>query len=142
LLEAVTGSAGWPVTAIINSEGLPIYIDSYIPKEKLITLLARVDSTWKNNPEFLLTTAKNISSLITVPVSEDDKQATIDTAELLITSKKKVIDALDSEFGGLKGEVKFPQESLLLYLLDELRRTVDPDLNKLLSVQLNNMMNG
>lgn len=142
LLEAVTGSAGWPITAIINSEGLPIYIDSYVSKEKLLTLLARVDSTWKNNPEFLLATAKNISSLITVPESGDDNQVNIDTSELSNTSRKKILDALDSDFGGLKGEVKFPQEALLLYLLDELRRRVDSDLKKLVSVQLNSMMNG
>ncbi|MDO3387312.1 DUF255 domain-containing protein [Gilvimarinus sp. SDUM040013] len=142
LLEAVKGSAGWPITAIINSEGLPIYIDSYLPKDKLINLLTRVDTTWKNNPEFLLATARTISELVAPPETEGGNHADIDTAELLNSSKNKILTALDSEFGGLKGEVKFPQETLLLYLLDELRRSAAPDLEKLLLVQLNNMMNG
>ncbi|BFM20149.1 thioredoxin domain-containing protein [Gilvimarinus japonicus] len=142
LLEAVTGSAGWPITAIINSEGLPIYIGSYVSKENLVTLLQRVGFAWENNPEFLLTTARNISRLTAVSEGEDNNNVHVDTAELLTSSKKKVVDALDTEFGGLNGAVKFPQESLLLYLLDELRRTLDPDLAKLVSLQLTKMMNG
>lgn len=142
LLEAATGSAGWPITAIINGDGLPIFIDSYLSKAKLITLLERVAGTWDTNPDFLLASAKTLSGLITSTESKNDGQATIDTNELLENSKQKIVAALDVEFGGLNGQVKFPQESLLLYLLDEFRRTEDHNLKKLVSIQLDNMMNG
>ncbi|MDO6748362.1 thioredoxin domain-containing protein [Gilvimarinus sp. 1_MG-2023] len=142
VLEAVTGSAGWPITAIINSEGLPIYISSYLSKDKLVTLLGRVNSAWKNNPEFLLSTAKTMANMVTVEESSGDDKNDIDSYELLSDSKKKILSELDHKSGGIKGNVKFPQESLLLYMLDELRRAKSPEFERLLVLQLNNMMKG
>ncbi|TQV80226.1 DUF255 domain-containing protein [Aliikangiella coralliicola] len=139
-LEHVKGSAGWPITAIINSDGLPVFIDSYLPKEKLRKLLGRVGSIWRTQPEFLLASAKNIDELINNRFNQ-----TIGTSANKInfeTINQKLLAALDPVNGGFSGAAKFPSEAMLLYVLDQLRRGKNTDLEKALKLQLDKMIQG
>ena len=136
-LQQAKGEAGWPITAIINGDGYPLYIDSYLPQKKLNTILLRLDQIWKNSPEFLVSTAENLHSLIAEEKHDQEFY------QQQFTSPKinlKLISKLDASQGGYLGEVKFPSEAMLLYVLDQLRRTANPELERLLQLQLDNMM--
>jgi len=137
-LQQVKGEAGWPITAIIDGDGLPVFIDSYLPKQKLLKLLPRLNQIWQQQPEFLLSTAEKIDSLINQNV--ENTAETISSEELLSSINNKLIKLLDKEHGGFIGSVKFPSEAMLLYSLDQLRRKPNVALEKLVKLQLDKMI--
>ncbi len=144
-LEQVKGSAGWPITVIVNGDGLPVFIDSYLSKQKLRKLLTKVNMVWKNQPDFLLSNAKTIDLLVRERFNLNYSEGNI--SDIRKTYKqldinKKLIEALDPSEGGFKGQVKFPSEPMLLYALDQLRRAPNPDLERVIKLQLDKMISG
>ena len=137
-LQQIKGEAGWPITAIINGDGLPLFVDSYMPTEKLLKILQRVKHIWRAQPEFLLSTAENIDSLIKTE-SLISSSSSLDEFKLS-SINQKLIPLLDPENGGFLGSVKFPSESMLLYVLDQLRRSPNKQLELLLKKQLDKML--
>lgn len=142
-LEQVKGSAGWPISAIITGDGLPVFIDSYISKDKLAKLLTKIDNVWQLQPEFLLTGARNISGLVEQKFNAHLGDNKIDK-NLLLNEKinEKLINSLDYVDGGFSGEVKFPSEAMLLYILDQLNRGTNEKLESALKLQLDRMITG
>ena len=107
-LEQVKGSAGWPISAIITGDGLPVFIDSYISKDKLSKVLNRVHSVWNTRPEFLLAAAKNIDALVKAKYQNFELEEF--DSKILDSINGKLIAQLDENYGGFKGNVKFPSE--------------------------------
>ncbi|MCW8998448.1 MAG: DUF255 domain-containing protein, partial [Kangiellaceae bacterium] len=139
-LEQVKGSAGWPITAIITGDGLPVFIDSYISKDKLSKILNRVHNVWNTRPEFLLAPAKNIDALVKAKYQNFELEEF--DPKILESINEKLIAQLDGSYGGFKGNVKFPSESMLLYIMDQLRREQNDKLEELLILQLDKMIEG
>jgi len=137
-LQQLKGEAGWPITAIINGDGLPIFVDSYMKTEKLLKLLQRVKHVWREQPGFLLRAAENIDLLIK---KESLNHLSTSSEEFELSSiNQKLVPLLDSENGGFLGDVKFPSEPMLLYVLDQLKRKHNKPLELLLKTQLDNML--
>jgi len=139
-LQQVKGEAGWPITAIIDGDGLPVFIDSYISKEKLLKLLPRINQIWKHQPEFLLLAARKIDSLINQKVDVIEETNFDEDVFKLVNGK--LISLLDKVHGGFSGEVKFPSEAMMLYILDQLKRSPNKKLENLLKLQLDKMLSG
>lgn len=139
-LEQVKGSAGWPITAIINSEGLPIFIESYLSKQKLQSLLQRMSVLWLKNSDFLISSAKQIDSLLKARFSFNTEHEI--PPNYLASINSKLLGELDKVNGGFVGEVKFPSESMLLYMLDQLARQSNPAIEEQLKLSLDSMMSG
>ncbi len=136
VLEQIKGEAGWPITAIINSDGLPIFVESYLTKKGLLTLLKKVNQVWQQKPDFLIQSAQRIDQLV--------KQQTpiVDTEKLQIdyyAINEKLKSSLDRKYGGYIGLQKFPAEPMLAYALDQLTRVEDKSLEKLVKRQLKSM---
>lgn len=135
-LQQVKGEAGWPITAIIDGNGLPIFIDSYLTEEKLLGMLKRVNQIWQQQPDFLIQSAKNIDKLVKQNYDVTKTARTeLDYKEI----NKRLKKNLDSSYGGYVGEQKFPAESMLSYSLDQLSRHDDKDLERLVKLQLERM---
>lgn len=135
-LAQVTGSAGWPVTALLNHQGEPVFIQSFIAKDKLSTLLGRIAKMWQTNADYLNLTAANLMQL----VQQKQNVASVDwRKERLPETADKVLGLLDLSQGGFSGTQKFPSEAMLLFLLDRYQRNNDPTLEKALTTQLDNM---
>jgi len=139
-LQLVKREAGWPITAIINSEGLPVFIDSYLTKEKLLKLLPKVAQLWQQQPEFLLSSAQRFEALSKQSQTKGSKL--ISVVSYLNSINQKLIQSLDTDYGGFEGKVKFPSEAMLLYAIDQLQRKAHPQLQVLVKQQLDNMMEG
>ena len=100
-LQQVKGEAGWPITAIIDGNGLPIFIDSYLTEEKLLGMLKRVNQVWQQQPDFLIQSAKSIDKLVKQNYDVTKTARTgLDYKEINQRIKKN----LDSSYGGYVGE--------------------------------------
>ena len=139
-LEQVKGSAGWPITAIINGDGIPVFIDSYVAKDKLLKILKRVHGIWNESPEFLLAAAQNIDTLVKSKYQSFELEEF--EPKILESINEKLIAQLDDIDGGFTGNVKFPSESMLMYAIDQLRRAPNARLEELLILQLDKMIAG
>ncbi len=147
-LQSVKHSGGWPITAIINGDGLVVYIDSYLPKKKLMLLLPKINSLWLKQPNYLLSIAKNIESMI--KSNQPDSHLIINNSpstqkaskDLLTKLSSTLIYSLDKRYGGFKSHAKFPSEPMLLYAINQLMNAPNTELEKIVKLQLDNMIAG
>ncbi|MEY8216480.1 MAG: DUF255 domain-containing protein, partial [Colwellia sp.] len=138
-LELVKGSAGWPITAILTPQGDPIWIESYISKDKLLKTLNRLNSIWKKRPTTLKQIAKNLKQQMkTQPLDEPERWSDKVPAKLL----NNHISQLDQKHGGKAGAPKFPDASLLQLLLYGYQLQPSIFLKQQLDLVLNSLMRG
>jgi uncharacterized protein YyaL (SSP411 family) len=104
--------------------GEPFFGATYFPAAQFIALLQKVIDAWENKREELETSARQMQQGIEKILG--DRQA---VAELDPNLRANTLQALfqreDRERGGLAGAPKFPQEPLLLFLLDQAAREQD-----------------
>jgi uncharacterized protein len=134
-LEQVKGEAGWPITAIINDQGLPVFIDSYLTEKQLLNLLVKVNQLWHKQPDFLIQSAKRIDTLVKEKYQSNIVNSAIDNAKIT----QQLLARLDRDFGGFIGNQKFPSESMLSYALDQLARQPNAQLENLIRLHLDRM---
>jgi len=142
LLELVKGTAGWPLTAILDSQGEPLLLEAYLKPAALQGLLNRVVALSQQQPEFLAQSAQFMASLSggSSTASQSDSQP-LSLAEYQ-SATAAVLTGMDSQYGGIAGEQKFPNEAILLLLLDALQRDYSPRLQAAIELQLDNMLRG
>lgn len=136
-LQQVKGTAGWPVTAILTPDARLLHIDSYVEKAKLQSILSKYANIQDRNPGWLLNQANMLSKIVETNSLSKDRQ-NIPMPDWLWLNET-VLAALDVDHGGFLEAPKFPEASLLLYLLDELQRQHTPHLSDFVRTQLNNM---
>ena len=143
-LTQVKGSSGWPVTAIINHKGEPVFIDSFIEKSKFKRLLTRLSKLWKSNKKYLNQNAATVMGLVAKAqgASEQNNAKVEWDNKTLDELQTKTLNLLDPITGGFAGAPKFPSEGMLLFLLDSFARTGDEQIKKAFTTQLDSMVNG
>ena len=122
-LEASMGSGGWPMNVWLTPDLKPFFGATYFPpfdrngKPGLKTVLLRIASEWKSNPVKTAATAEKMmatlkSEACSVPRPTDLALARSERALLA-----GAVLAFDSEYGGFEAAPKFPQPSLIEFLL-------------------------
>ncbi len=120
----INGSGGWPMSNFTDSEGRPFHGATYIPPELFSRLLDQVDGIWTDNKSQLLDTASQVSKALNRAQSLGQQAQEI--GEKVITRASSLLLRRHDDFeGGFSGAPKFPQESALLFLLNEARSRGD-----------------
>jgi uncharacterized protein YyaL (SSP411 family) len=138
LLEALTGSAGWPITAVLNPDAEPLFISSYLNNKKLSALLTKLPPLWQINAAGLNANAKSLVAL--AEQSFSIQQSLNWQPDILNKQVSNILSELDPQYGGIKALQKFPNESLLLLLLEYLAVNKAEKLEALVKLQLDNMI--
>lgn len=137
-LRIATGSSGWPITAVLNDKGEPVFINSFLAHDKLIGLLKRLTDLWQTNQGNLNQNAASIMALI--DKSQQNPTEVQWPANKLEQTANKLVQRLDPVYGGFAGVPKFPNEAMMLFLLDQFTRSGDPKQGRLLQLQLDQMI--
>jgi len=123
-VQLVSGQGGWPMSSFLLADGKPFFGATYFPAASFINLLKQISEAWKTKYGELESSATQIAEAIDKILGERKQAASLQ--ENIIEG---VVEALhqreDRSYGGLSGEPKFPQEPLLLLLLDHIRRERD-----------------
>ena len=51
VVQAMTGSRGWPLTVIMTPEKIPVFGGTYFPKNKLIKIIDALGTAWIEQPK-------------------------------------------------------------------------------------------
>jgi len=125
--QAVTGNGGWPISIIALPDGTPVWLGSFEDAQGMRKITQRMAQIWKVQPDFLISQAQNIQSLINVAT-------TVDTSS---DFKTVFLKNRDIALGGAQADVKFPLEGDLVYMLNAYRKTRDETLKQTLVKHLN-----
>ncbi|MFP6827394.1 MAG: thioredoxin domain-containing protein [Pseudohongiellaceae bacterium] len=123
-VQLMSGHGGWPMSNFLLADGKPFFGATYFPAASFIALLQKITDAWKQQPDELRARATQISEAIDRILS-DRKEAGSLGPDLLDNMLKGLLEREDSTYGGLAGAPKFPQEPLLLLMLDHVRRSRD-----------------
>ena len=124
-VQLMTGQGGWPMSNLLLPTGEPFFGATYFPTAQFIALLQQVVIAWNSKREELEASARQMQQGIEKILG--DKQAVQELdADLRANTLQALFQREDRERGGLAGAPKFPQEPLLLFLLDQAAREQDP----------------
>ena len=124
---AMTGSAGWPLTIVMNSEKEPFFAATYIPKESrfgtmgLLELLPNITNLWKTERKQLTQLANRVLSEI--KTTQGYAGASTLSPDLLEEAYSNLCLRFDETHGGFGRAPKFPTPHNLLFLLRYWKKT-------------------
>lgn len=117
--QAMTGSGGWPQTALLTHDQAPFFTGTYFPRHNvqgrvgLIELLTAVGAAWKTDRESLLESGRALENHL----KEERAPSAPEAEGLPKRAFEQLRRAFDPAWGGFGGAPKFPTPSTLLFLL-------------------------
>jgi uncharacterized protein YyaL (SSP411 family) len=119
--QMLTGSGGWPLTAVMTPRGEPFFAATYIPRESqfarvgLKDLIPKISEAWKTRHEEILHAAAEIIAALqgTQKRFEDMEPS----AKMLEDGYAELAGRFDKTYGGFGTAPKFPMPHHLLFLL-------------------------
>ena len=119
---ALTGHGGWPMTVFLNPAGEPFFGGTYFPPEPrhgmaaFRDVLTAVSDLYRERPDAAGSSARQLVEAIQAS-SQVRPSADPLTETLLVDAARTLRRQLDQEWGGWGGAPKFPQASVLEFLL-------------------------
>ncbi|MDE3192392.1 MAG: thioredoxin domain-containing protein [Chloroflexota bacterium] len=131
---------GWPTTAFLAPQGEILHGGTYIPPEQMRQYLAQVADLWRDRRDELAARIAEARDKEAVARAEERRGAL--TPDIVERVGALVRGQYDAEYGGFGREPKFPQPSVLRFLLDEHRRRGSADAAAMLRKTLGAMAGG
>ncbi len=144
--EAISGSAGWPLTLLLTPEKKPFFAGTYFPKRSrkgmigLIDLLEKVKNLWQTRRRDLIEESNQILKIVDTNYNTLLK-GNIDK-DILNKAKNELESIFDEEFGGFSKRPKFPLPQYILFLLEYGKKFDDPRALGMAKFTLENMYKG
>jgi uncharacterized protein YyaL (SSP411 family) len=128
-VQGMTGSGGWPLTAFLDTEGVPFYGGTYYPPEprhgmpSFRMVLEAVVESWATQRERIRAATGQIRTQLGA-VGRIEPAGEALTEEIVDGAVRKLRMAADMRHGGFGGAPKFPPSSALELLLTRGEREV------------------
>ena len=148
--QTVTGSGGWPLTAVLTPEQKPFFAGTYFPKERyygrpgLMDILNEVLKLWKTRRQDLLRDSEEITAMINKNSAPQGSGSGGGFPDKEIFKKAYRIFAkqFDPVWGGFGGAPKFPSPHNLLFLMRYAKEEQERDALHMAETTLNAMAKG
>ena len=141
IVQAMTGSGGWPMTVVMTPDLIPFFGGTYFPRDQLLKILHALDSAWENQPEKIKSIGERISKFIESSNDISAGDVTLDESILKTFYKISFIN-FDSQYGGFGRSPKFPPTMKLKVLLRIAQRTGDEEALTMVTSTLEHMARG
>jgi uncharacterized protein YyaL (SSP411 family) len=129
------------MSSFLTPQGQPFFGATYFPPEQFTALLHRVASLWQTQEQVLRSTAAEVTGKVDEYMTAVTAAARLDQA-LLDSAVVQLTGGYDRAHGGFSPAPKFPNETLLLFLLDQLKRHPSEQLMKPVRHTLDRMAQG
>ena len=123
-VQIISGQGGWPMSNFLLPDGKPFFAATYFPPPTFMKLLLQIVDAWQDKYPELEKSANDISDAINRILSVRNETITLDS-KIPETVAQALFQREDRSLGGLVGAPKFPQEPLLLFMMDRARRARD-----------------
>ena len=123
-VQLVSGQGGWPMSNFLLPDGRPFYGATYFPSPSFMQVLGRIGGAWQNQRAELERNAHSLYQAINKILCERKPRETLQQG-IVDNALKALLQREDRSLGGLAGAPKFPQEPILLFLLDQVMRQDD-----------------
>ncbi len=146
-VQAMTGHGGWPLNVFLTPEGVPFYGGTYWPPEDRQGLpafrkvLLAVSDAYQERRDEVLQSAEQIRSFLKAASQGTPRPGDL-RPEILDQAVAELWRSFDRQHGGFGGAPKFPQPSVLEFLLRYHRRTNDERAARMVRVTLDRMASG
>ena len=147
VVQMLTGSGGWPLTAFLDPDGKPFYAGTYFPPEDRYgrpgfprVLAAVLDAYHQKRPELGQTTAKLLEGLGKLSRFQENGSAL--RRETFAAAAENLLSHHDGENGGLGTAPKFPNVPAFTLLLRAYRETNRSDFLAAFEKTLDGMAHG
>ncbi|UZR99873.1 thioredoxin domain-containing protein [Chondrinema litorale] len=139
----ITGNAGWPLNVIALPDGKPIYVVSYLPKDKWMKTLDIFSKGFSTERAKLEEQAAMITQGVKelAYIQEDPTEKNVNM-EMLNSMFENMQSQFDFQNGGLSGSPKFPMPVTLSYLLEYYHATNDAAVLEFVTYSLDNIALG
>lgn len=119
-LHALGEQGGWPLTMFLDSEARPFFGGTYFPKQAqygrpaFVTVLLQIAQIYQNEPERVRHNVEGLMAALSRKSPDHKGDRAGDS--LIRHLVDRLVQASDSEHGGLRGAPKFPQWNALWLL--------------------------
>ena len=137
----LTGRGGWPMSSFITHEGKPFFGGTYYPQPTFIDLLMQVSNAWDKQHEILFAQADKLALAVQQRTSTQGVVTVLEESAVQL-AVQQILSIYDEQNGGFSGAPKFPQEPLLLLLLQVAERQNNPLILKAINHSLSVMAQG
>ena len=121
-VQAMTGHGGWPLNAFLTPDGVPFYAGTYFPPEprhgmpSWAQVVTAVANAWATQREEIEEAGQRMVARLRSAADFQAPEAEFDAASL-DAAVAKLRTTYDFEHGGWGGAPKFPQSSVIEFLL-------------------------
>jgi len=146
-VQAMTGQGGWPLNAFLTPDGTPFYGGTYFPPADRMGMpgfpkvLEAVAAAYRERRPAVEENAAQLREVLQRATQAMPNPGELSTATL-DRAAKGLERAFDEENGGIGGAPKFPQPSVLEFLLRSWKRTGDETAATIVRQTLTAMANG
>ncbi|MDQ3225964.1 MAG: thioredoxin domain-containing protein [Chloroflexota bacterium] len=126
-VQALTGHGGWPLNVFLTPDGTPFYGGTYFPPDDRMSMpgfpkvLEAVANAYRERRGEVEENAQQIRDLLQRATKELPKPDDL-SPELLSEAAEQLARSFDARNGGFGGAPKFPQPSVLDFLLRHIKR--------------------
>lgn len=140
-VQLMSGHGGWPMSNFLLPDGRPFFGATYFPPEQFLQLLQQIVTAWNEKYSELETSAASIHRAIGRLLGGARESQKLNTS-IFNVATQALLEREDKSLGGLAGAPKFPQEPILVFLLDQAVRERDKGALQFFERALHAMANG
>jgi uncharacterized protein len=111
---------GWPLSMFLTPDRKPFFGGTYYPKPQFLDALNQIRNVWANQPERITSTADRVVDALAQSerMVGASGSGEIPSKSAMEAAQTRFARAFNPELGGFFDAPKFPQPSILLFLLD------------------------
>jgi uncharacterized protein YyaL (SSP411 family) len=139
--QLMNRSGGWPNSVFLTPDKKPFYAGTYYPPAVFSSLLTQLAERWKSNNAEILANAEQVSGVIDQIMNHRTEAKEL-TQTAMADARAAIIERFDSFYGGFRSAPKFPQESILMFLLHMGEKYADAEAINAVKTTLAGILNG
>ena len=146
-IQAMTGHGGWPLSAFLTPDLVPFYGGTYWPPEErqgmpsFKAVLSAVAGAFEDKREDVEQNAEQVHSLLKATATRAPREGNL-TKQVLDEAYTNAAQHFDQLNGGFGSAPKFPQASMVEFLLRRQFTTKQSAIERMVNVTLDHMAQG
>lgn len=116
--QLISGQGGWPLNAFLTPDGKSFFAATYFPADRFLVLMNEILQVWQQDQAKIVAQAERIHTTIAATLSPESRGELPGNKDIQ-AALGYFLEQYDEFNGGFSTAPKFPQETVLLLLLEQ-----------------------